>query len=566
MKMKQTLEKIKVWLTEFLTPPHGASLLRVLMPIGVMAVVAILALGAGAWGWEYTNSPAFCGGTCHTMPPQGVTYEASPHTNIYCSECHIGRANVWTQVYRKSEGLIEIYSQTFKAYEFPIRAVRHKPDRITCEVCHQPEAFQSDSLVKISRFTNNVENTRTDTFLILKTGGGSKREGLGQGIHWHVENPVYFYSNDISKQIIPYIKVVNLDGSATEYIDIESGFDPASISDDDLVAMECTTCHNRVTHEFKNPSDSLDQAMQKGLISAEIPSIHIRALSVLSRHYETSEEAHAAIDSLTEQYKQEGYYAANQALVDAAIAEIKHIYDVTFFPVQEVDWTTHPNNLGHLNSPGCFRCHDGKHLTEEAEAIRLECNLCHSIPIVADEQDFVADLEINVGPEPESHQNSNWISLHNQALDLTCSNCHTTGDPGGVSNTSFCSNSACHSNVFTYAGFNAPALREAIQDQLPPPAPLPSIGKEGNNPTFNGTIILLFEGRCLECHADAPSAELDLRTYASAMRGSKNGAVIMPNNSPASRIVEVQSGDHFSNFTADELLILKLWIDNGAIE
>lgn len=566
MKIKQLLEKIKELLTKFLTPPENASLWRVLMPIGVMVVVALLALGAGAWGWEYTNSPAFCGTSCHTMPPQGITYKESPHANVYCAECHIGRANIWTQFSRKTDGVIEIYAQTTKTYHFPIRAERAKPDSWTCEVCHQPSAFQSDSLRKISHFANNAENTRTDTYLVLKTGGGTKREGLGNGIHWHIENPVYFYSNDVSKQIIPYVKVMNADGSFTEFVDVESGFDSSTISEDDLTQMECTTCHNRVTHNFKNPSQSLDESMANGIISPEIPSIHIRALTILSQHYETPEAAHAAIDGLVEAYTTDGYYTGNEALVDAAVAEVKHIYDVTFFPVQKVDWTTYPNNLGHVDSPGCFRCHDGKHLNDQAEAVRLECNLCHSVPVVADEQAFLANIEINLAPEPESHQNSNWISLHNQALDVTCSNCHTTSDPGGVSNTSFCSNSACHGNVFTYAGFNAPALRELIQDQLPPPAPGPVIGAEGNNPTFTGTMSLVFEAKCVVCHGDAPSAGLDLRSYATTMAGGENGAVITTGNSGASKIVAVQNDKHFANLSDEELAILIMWIDNGAIE
>ena len=74
-----------------------------------------------------------------------------------------------------------------------------------------------------------------------------------------------------------------------------------------------------------------------------------------------------------------------------------------------------------------------------------------------------------ITPEPDSHFNPNWISLHNQAFDSSCAACHTMDDPGGTSNTSFCSNSAYHGNVYTYAGFDAPALREILKAQLPPP-------------------------------------------------------------------------------------------------
>ena len=141
------------------------------------------------------------------------------------------------------------------------------------------------------------------------------------------------------------------------------------------------------------------------------------------------------------------------------------------FPDQKIDWTTYPNNLGHINSPGCFRCHDGKHLDPKQQAIRLECNLCHSVPVVAGPDAFVANIEISRGPEPDTHRNPNWISLHNKSIDTSCSACHTMDDPGGTSNTSFCSNSACHGNVYTYAGFDAPNLRAVLQAQIPTPAP-----------------------------------------------------------------------------------------------
>jgi hypothetical protein len=98
--------------------------------------------------------------------------------------------------------------------------------------------------------------------------------------------------------------------------------------------------------------------------------------------------------------------------------------------------------VGHRDTPGCFRCHDGKHLNDKQEAIRLECNLCHSIPVVVGPDKFVANIEISRGPEPESHLNSNWLGLHRNAFDETCAACHTTENAGGTDNSSFCSNSA----------------------------------------------------------------------------------------------------------------------------
>ena len=59
--------------------------------------------------------------------------------------------------------------------------------------------------------------------------------------------------------------------------------------------------------------------------------------------------------------------------------------------------------------------------------------------------------------------------LHNLAFDTTCVSCHTVENAGGTSNTSFCSNSACHGNVYTFAGFDAPALRAILNAQVTAP-------------------------------------------------------------------------------------------------
>ena len=197
------------------------------------------------------------------------------------------------------------------------------------------------------------------------------------------------------------MRVYNDDGTTTEYVDLESGFDPSTIAEKRLVTMDCVTCHNRITHEFSFPEESINIAMARGQIDPEIPLIHQKAVEVMSVQYEDRAEAFAAIDDLETYYKGTDYYSGHAEKISAAIQTLKDIYDRTVFHDQEIDWNTHPNNLGHINSPGCFRCHDGKHLDNEQEAIRLECNVCHSIPVVRGADDFVTKIEISTGPEPE---------------------------------------------------------------------------------------------------------------------------------------------------------------------
>ncbi len=553
-------------LKSFFLPKRGSPSWMFIPPLVILLVLTLGLLGGGTYAWDYTNSPKFCGTTCHTMPPQNSAYLASPHANVYCTECHIGRGFFGQTLARKSEDVREVTAMVFNLYEFPIRASRTRPARETCEKCHQPEAFANDSLVSLMHFASDRDNTATTTYLVLKTGGGAKREGLGKGIHWHIVNQVQYYATDDLSQNIPFVRVTNDDGSKTDYVDVQSGFDPKTMDQSKLKTMDCVTCHNRVTHDFRPPAESVDLAMSRGLISPEIPDIHLKAVELLTAQYESRDDAMTAIAGL-DKYYQNSLYKGHEDKIQAAIKAIQNIYDQTVFQDQKVDWTTYPNNLGHINSPGCFRCHDGKHLDANQQAIRLECNLCHSIPVVSGPPDFVSKIEISRGPEPDSHRNANWINLHNQSIDTTCSACHTMEDAGGTSNTSFCSNSACHGNAYTFAGFDAPNLRAALQPQIPTPAPTPTAGPAPSNPTFDGNIGSLLSTKCGACHNPTTLAGgMDLTSFAGLMKGGKDGAVVVPGDAANSLLVKIQSDKHFMNLLPEELDLLKAWITAGALE
>lgn len=560
------VERVK----KFFYPDAGSPRWVFFLPYVTLLILFVAILFGGIHTWEYTNSNEFCGTVCHTMPPQSVAFEESPHSNVTCEECHIGRASFVDQAMRKTQGIKESYYEIFKLYEYPIRARALRPSLDTCEKCHRPETFSDDSLRQITHFASDLENTKTSVYLIMKTGGGDSREGNARGIHWHITSKVLYYSDDELSQDIPYVRVYNDDGTFVEYTDIESGFDPSTIDESQLKQMDCVTCHNRVTHNFQEPSQSVDESMSSGLIDPSIPLIHQKAVAVLTTQYATRDEAVAAIADIEEDYKRNlfDYYSQNGQAIKNAVAEIQAIYDRTVFHEQKIDWTTYPNNLGHIEGPGCFRCHDGTHLNEADEAIRLECNICHAIPVVANADDFVTQIEISSGPEPETHLNPNWISMHNQAIGPSCSNCHDTKDPGGVSNTSFCSNEACHGNVFTYAGFDAPALREIIKDQLPPPEPELEVPALTGEPTYENYIGILFTVNCAGCHAEGDAAPegLDLTTYPSVIKGSVNGPVVVSGDSANSLLIQIQQDGHFSNFTSEELNNVIRWIDQGMPE
>jgi len=567
--MKKLLHLIR----SFFLPPEGTPLWLRLAPYIFLGILTIFALWGAAYAWDYTNSPEFCGQACHTMPPEFTSYLASPHARIDCVDCHIGEGFITERITRKAGDLKHVTASLFKTYEYPIQIKHMRPARETCELCHFPEKFSDDSLRKIVQYRNDLENSSFTTYLILKTGGGSERTGLGQGIHWHIENPVYYLPLDKEEQQIPYIRVDGEDGSRVEYSDITSNFDASEIIQEDLEEMDCITCHNRITHLVSYPEDTIDHLLQRGLINSGIPEIRDIALKTYYKEYTSMGTALASFDLLDYYYDQKypEYYTQNKELINQAIDELKTSYQNTVYPDQKSDWTSHPDNIGHKNSPGCFRCHDGSHLSEEGQAIRLECNLCHAIPVVSEAEDFLTEIEISTGPEPQNHLNTNWISLHHLVYEQSCSSCHTMADPGGTSNSSFCSNSACHGISWDYAGFDAPALRETILAMLPTPQPTSIPAELPDDPqdlSYTVHIQEILSTRCGACHGESPQAGLSLTSFAGVMSGSENGPVIIAGDPAASLVLTktAGTGSHFAQFTNLERSIIEDWIKAGALE
>ena len=567
------MKNIGQWIKGFFFPPVNTPRWLRVAPYLVLGVLSLAMLWSGAYAWEYTNSPDFCGQTCHTMPPEYTAYLVSPHARVDCVDCHIGQGFITERITRKAGDLRHVVATVFTTYEYPIKVKHLRPARETCELCHFPEKFSDDSLRKNVHYRSDLDNSSYTLYLLLKTGGGSQRIGLGQGIHWHIENPVLFLALDKEEQEIPYVRVIDRDSSITEYLDIESELSLDQIKEEDLKEMDCITCHNRISHLVSYPEDIINELMERGLISTDIPEFRRIALDTYHQEYSNTQAAFAAFDLLEYFYQEKypDYYNQHRGDITQAIEELKISYANSVFPERKFDWTSHPDNIGHDNSPGCFRCHDGQHLDENEQAIRLECNICHAIPVVSEATDFITEIELSTGPEPETHFNTNWISLHHLVNDPSCGSCHSMTDPGGTSNTSFCSNSACHGVSWEFAGFDAPGLREAILDQLPslPPSPTPLVVSDlPEDLTYTDLISGILITRCEACHGESAQGGLDLSTYAGIIAGSENGIVIIPGDPEASLLVQKTTGDetHFSQFSNQELDLLREWIESGAPE
>jgi hypothetical protein len=78
--------------------------------------------------------------------------------------------------------------------------------------------------------------------------------------------------------------------------------------------------------------------------------------------------------------------------IDAASTAIGNIYASNVFPVMKVDWNTYPNHIGHEQSPGCFRCHNDEHESEDGRVISQDCDTCHSLLAMEEESPEVLQM------------------------------------------------------------------------------------------------------------------------------------------------------------------------------
>jgi hypothetical protein len=552
-------------LKRFFWPDPGASFGRRILPYASLLGFLAVSFAIGGAGWEVTNSNEFCGLVCHTMPPQYESFLASPHARVKCVECHIGRATIATQFFRKAHDLSHVIKFAGADYETPIYVKGLRPAPQVCEKCHNPEKFSENSVKEIKTYDAAKNNELTTTYLSFKVGGGTQREGLGKGIHWHIENDIqYIYTDDAHlQQEIPWIKVTDPETGETKiYTDVNADLpaDFAEVNKDKIQQMDCMTCHNRNSHEFKSPDAALDDAMSRGVISPEIPYFKQNAVAIMEREYPTMDDASNAIKGLKQYYEVNwpDYYSANQELVDKAILEVDAMYKKMVYPDMQINWTTHPDNVGHKDSPGCFRCHDGKHFNEAGESIRVECNLCHTIPTKAPQDGSTAYMALSEAYEPASHIDSNWIARHRYEFDDTCEGCHTVSDPGGTSDTSFCSNSSCHAVDWKYAGFNAAKIIELTN--------LLSTSLPGADAalTWDDYVGPILKARCTSCHGGTAGLYLD--SYAGAMAGGNLGPAIVPGNAEESLLVQLQRKGHPNSLPPEELERIIQWINAGAPE
>ncbi|MBZ5645758.1 MAG: NapC/NirT family cytochrome c [Acidobacteriia bacterium] len=375
--------------------------------------------------YEFTDSVQFCGQLCHTvMKPEFTAYLASPHARVRCVDCHVGPGATW-YVKSKMSGMRQVYYTMRGTFPRPIPSPVEnlRPAQQTCEQCHWPAKFYGGQFKVINHFGSDEKNTPRQVRLLIKTGGGSPTTGTVSGIHWHmnIANEVTYVATDRQRQVIPYIRVKDRNGRIEEYFARDAQLKPEELAKKEARRMDCVDCHNRPTHIYIPPDRSVDDLLTTHKADPTLPFFKQQAVAALTQPYKTTDEGVTGIaNALTNFYetKYPDVYKQKQAAVQDAVAAVQKVFQTSFFPEMKLDWRTHPNNIGHFYSAGCFRCHDGNHATKSGKVLSKDCRACHEI--ISETDGSAPGVETAVNPVEFKHPGGDLGDL----TQVNCADCH----------------------------------------------------------------------------------------------------------------------------------------------
>ena len=357
----------------------------------VATIVNLLVVSMASYrGAAYMDSPQFCGQSCHVMHPEFTAYKIAAHSHVACVDCHIGsgaqaylsaKVNGTKQLIEVSlHPLAPIAPRFVPDYPTPIPSpVQNlRPARVICEGCHTPARFVGEKLLVKSSFADDEKNTETQTVVVLHLGG---LDGLSHltGIHGVHLGHIEYVATDPTRTSIPWVQKRNDDGTETVFTSLPAG---SGIPQGERRVMDFIDCHNRAAHPFVTAEEALNRAMADGPVSPELPWVHKEGLELLQANYSSEAEARAKIPQQLEAFYRTQHpevLAAKADLVKRAGDGLVTIYSQNVFPFMKVTWGTHPNHIGHMSYPGCFRCHDSEHTAKDGTAIPQDCSVCHNL-------------------------------------------------------------------------------------------------------------------------------------------------------------------------------------------
>ena len=347
-----------------------------------MANIVIVSLAAYR-GVEYMDSVQFCSQACHgPMAPEGGAREGHAHATLRCVDCHVGPgASSFARA--KMAGTRRVVAVAMNNYPRPIVALPEDvtPARDSCERCHDPARDRGEVVRRIVEYANDAASTESVTTLRLHVGGADGVAGRPR-IHWHAGRSVAidYVATGPDRQTIPWVRVTRPDGTVREYTTAKAGgAPPAGVRR----RMDCLDCHNRPSHVvLATVERAVDQAIEQGELSRALPFARREAVKALQATYPTADAAARGISRALGDFYRSGAGGRAEITpseIERAIATVSRTYRRNVFPEMKVTFGTYPSNIGHVDAPGCFRCHDDDHVSSDGRKIGQDCETCHAI-------------------------------------------------------------------------------------------------------------------------------------------------------------------------------------------
>ena len=115
-------------------------------------------------------------------------------------------------------------------------------------------------------------------------------------------------------------------------------------------------------------------------------------------------------------------------------------------------------------------------------------------------------------------------------------------------------------------------LTNTAQPALPNSTDIPIISNttvQNSDVSFGKEVTPIFQTSCVSCHGgERTSKGLDLKTYESLLKGSQNGAMVIPGDAANSKLLQsILSGKmpkRGNKLTQDQILLIQNWINSGA--
>jgi nitrate/TMAO reductase-like tetraheme cytochrome c subunit len=336
----------------------------------------------------------FCG-SCHVMTPESRAISQGAHAGILCVDCHVGEGTLG-YIESKVQGTHQLISVLTDSVQKPIasaiEAGKMVPSAETCEGCHWKEQPAKAKFRMVRRYGEDELNTPETTVLTMYVGGS--RMGGIHGAHHGDGIQIQFVATDSKRQDIPWVEYTNSKTGETRTY-VRKGADASAFAGLPRTAMQCFDCHNRPAHSFAMPDRAVDQAFLLGRLSMSLPFLKKTSVEILKADYASSDAAAAEIPARLAAYYAKDYpeiARTRTADVDEAGRVLADIYSRNVFPELGVTWGTYPDNRGHQDFPGCFRCHDGEHVDAAGEEITKSCFRCHYPSATADAKPEVLEI------------------------------------------------------------------------------------------------------------------------------------------------------------------------------